>query len=120
MVLGAVGGGLGVVAGGRWLGGGVGVAPLASGTGISGGGVGVASVCSGIGASGADVEVAGTEVSGTALEGEERELFFFFLFSFWTGGTKGSVLPAASSSAPMLLAPVSWVSGGEVRSSSAR
>jgi hypothetical protein len=45
----------------------------------------MASVGSRIGVSGSGVELAGAEVSGTALEGEERELFFFF--SFWTGGT---------------------------------
>ena len=38
------------------------------------------------GASLAGEELAGPEESGTALEGEEHELFFFF-FSFRTGGT---------------------------------
>ena len=101
VILRVAGGGLGAVAGGPWVGGGVGVAPVASGTEVSGGGVGV--------------EVAGTEVSGAALE----EVFFFFFFSR-TGGTEGSARPAGSFPAPMLLAPVSWVSGGEAKSSSAR
>ena len=75
--------------------------PVASGAEVSGGGGGA--------------EVSGAEASGAVLE----EVFFLFFFS-GTGGTEGSARPAGSFPAPMLLAPVSWVSGGEAKSSSAR
>jgi hypothetical protein len=65
------------------------------------------------------LELAGAEVSGAALEGEDILVFFFFFFSR-TGGTEGSARPTASSSAPVLLAPVSWVSGRKASSSSVR
>jgi hypothetical protein len=99
-------------------GGGIDEAPAGSVRGASGGGVGV--VLGEGGASGASpgLELAGTEVSGAALEGEDALVFFFFFFG--TGGTRGSARPTASSSALMLLAPVSWFSGGEISSSSAR
>jgi hypothetical protein len=86
------------------------VAPAGSVRGASDGGVGA--VLGEGGALGASpkLELPGTEVSGA-------EVFFFFSR---TGGTRGSARPAASSSAPMLLAPVSWFSGGETKSSSAR
>jgi hypothetical protein len=102
VILGVVGGGFGLAAGGPWLGDGVGVVPVGSRVGVSGCGA----------------EEAGVEVSGAVLVGEELGCFFFFFFG--EGGTRGSASPAVSSSAPVLLAPVSWVSGGEVRSSSAR
>jgi hypothetical protein len=70
-----------------------------------GGGVGVA-----LGGEGT-----GAEASGAV--GEELACFFFF---FGGGGTRGSACPASVWPAPMLLAPMSWVSGGEVKSSSAR
>jgi hypothetical protein len=43
-----------------------------------------------------------------------------FFFLSWTGGTRGSDHPVSSIPAPMLLAPVSWGSGGEMNSSFAR
>jgi hypothetical protein len=99
-------------------GGGVGVAPVGSARGASGGGVGM--VLGEGGASGASpgLELVGAEVSGAALEGEDALVCFFFIFG--TGGTRGSARPAASSSAPMLLAPVSCLSGRKERSSSVR
>jgi hypothetical protein len=60
-------------------------------------------------------EVSGAEASGAGLE----DVFFLFFFSR-TGGTEVSAHPTGSFPAPILLAPVSWVSGGEVKSSSAR
>jgi hypothetical protein len=69
---------------GLWAGGG-GASLVGLAAGSSGGGVGVAPVGSETGVSGGGVELAGAEESGTALEGEEHELFFFF--SFRTGGT---------------------------------
>jgi hypothetical protein len=50
------------------------------------------------------------------LGGEAVVAFFFFL---WTGGIGGSVRPTSLLPAPMLLAPVSSKSGGEVKASSA-
>jgi hypothetical protein len=61
------------------------------------------------GASFAEGELAGAEVSGVVLEGE-AVAFFFFLGE---GGTGSSARSASSFPAPMLLAPVSSVSGGE-------
>jgi hypothetical protein len=99
-------------------GGGVGVAPAGSVRGASGGGVGAVFGEGGAPGASPGLELAGAEPSGAALEGEDVLVFFFFFSR--TGGTRGSARPAASSSAPMLLAPVSWFSGGETRSSSAR
>ena len=71
-----------------------------------------------VGLGGAEASgVPGVEVSGTDVEGEEAEVFFFF---WGTVETKVSVRPASSVSAPVLLAPVSLLSGGETMSSSAR
>ena len=50
------------------------------------------------------------------LELSGAEVVFFSR----TGGAEGSARPAACSSAPMLLAPVSWFSGRKERSSSVR
>jgi hypothetical protein len=80
---------------------------------LLGGGVELAPAGSTIGASGG-----GAEESGADLEGEELVSFFFFFFG--AVGAKGSIPPASSVLAPMLLAPVSSVSGGETWSSSAR
>jgi hypothetical protein len=89
-------------------GGGVGAASVGLALEVSGGGAGVASA----------VEVVpGAEESGTGLEGDDPVVFFFFLGA---GGTKGSARSAVSGSAPVSLAPVSCVSGGEAKSSSAR
>jgi hypothetical protein len=66
----------------------------------------------------ASEEVAGMKVSGTVLEGEAVVFFFFFFLG--VGRTGGSVRSASSLPAPMLLAPVSSTSGGEVKSSFAR
>jgi hypothetical protein len=90
VILGVSGGAIRLAAEGPWLGDGVGVVPVGG-------------------------EDTGAEVSGAV--GEELGCFFFF---FGGGGTKGSACPASVWPAPMLLAPVSWVSGGEVKSSSAR
>jgi hypothetical protein len=66
---------------GSWLGGGVGgLAALEPPAELAGGGMVVG--LGGAEASGAP----GAEVSGTDVEGEEAEVFFFF-FSFGTGGT---------------------------------
>ena len=54
-------------------------------------------------------DVAGAEGSGTVL-----------VFFLGTGGTRGSARLVSLLPAPVLLAPVSWVSGGETRLSSAR
>ena len=77
----------------------------------AGGGVGTTGDDEGaFGVSLAADDVAGAEGSGTVLA-----------FFFWgAGGTRGSARPVALLPTPMLLAPVSWASGGETTSSSAR
>jgi hypothetical protein len=73
----------------------------------------------GAGASGASLvgdEVASAKDPCTVSEGEAVAFFFFF----GVGGTGGSARSASHVPALMLLAPVSSISGGEVKSSSAR
>jgi hypothetical protein len=67
-------------------------------------------------AGGAGASFAGEEVADVGLEGEGAEVFFYSR----TGGTRGSGRPDSSEPAPMLLAPVSSWSGGEMKSSSVR
>jgi hypothetical protein len=69
---------------------------------------------------GAAAPLAGEEVAGGAVGGVlEREAVDGLVFS-GTDGTRGSGRSLDSEPAPMLTASVSSISGGEVKSSSAR